>query len=348
MGHGNRWIAAGAAFALAVTGTVVVLRSGDSRPPQSMATTTTVDAGPRTTTSVRLPSSTSSSSSSSTSTTAEVEATSTTAAGERVLHKGSRGDEVVEIQKFLKSAHYDPGPADGAYGQATAYAVQAFQGLHGITKSGNWGPSERAVMRRASVNPTPLIPDGGDNRVEIDLRNQTLKLYRGGELELLSHVSTGSGKRYCVEGDCDNIAKTPAGTYKFTWRRKGWRESRLGKLYNPVYFNGGIAVHGAQSVPAYPASHGCVRIPMHIAEYFPSLVKTGYPVYVLDGRKTVRPAASTTTTVKQAPTTTTSTTSTTVPPSTTPTTSPPDTTPSTTTPSTTTPSSTTTTTTLLP
>ena len=332
MSHRNRWIAAGAAFALAATGTVVVLRSGDSRPPQSLATTTTVDAGSRPTTSLRPSTSTSSSSSSSTSTTADVHASSSTTPAERVLRRGSKGDEVLAVQKFLKSVHYDPGPADGAYGQATVYAVEAFQGLHGITKSGNWGPSERAVMRRASVDPAPLIPDGGDNRVEIDLRNQTLKLYRGGQIALLTPVSTGSGKRYCVDGDCDNIAKTPAGTYKFTWRRKGWRESRLGKLYNPVYFNGGIAVHGALSVPTYPASHGCVRIPMHIAEYFPSLVKTGYPVYVLDGRKTVRPAPSTTTTVKPAPTTTTSTTpATTTPPTTTPATSTTTTPPTTTT-----------------
>ncbi|MDP8987655.1 MAG: L,D-transpeptidase family protein, partial [Actinomycetota bacterium] len=67
--------------------------------------------------------------------------------------------------------------------------------------------------------------------------------------------------------------------------------SRLGKLYNPVYFTGsGIAIHGSTSVPTYPASHGCVRIPMHIAEYFPSLVQKGDAVYVLDGKKSVAPA----------------------------------------------------------
>jgi hypothetical protein len=27
-------------------------------------------------------------------------------------------------------------------------------------------------------------------------------------------------------------------------------------------------------------SHGCVRIPMHIAEYFPSLVDDGEPVMI--------------------------------------------------------------------
>ena len=39
-----------------------------------------------------------------------------------------------------------------------------------------------------------------------------------------------------------------------TWFGPGWATSRLGRLYNAVYFNGGIAIHGAPSVPTYPAS----------------------------------------------------------------------------------------------
>jgi lipoprotein-anchoring transpeptidase ErfK/SrfK len=34
----------------------------------------------------------------------------------------------------------------------------------------------------------------------------------------------------------------------------------LGRLYRPVYFYGGYAVHGSGSIPAYPASHGCARV----------------------------------------------------------------------------------------
>jgi hypothetical protein len=52
-------------------------------------------------------------------------------------------------------------------------------------------------------------------------------------------------------------------------------------MWNPYYFNGGIAVHGLDSVPSYPASHGCARIPMHIADYFPDLVTKGESVYVV-------------------------------------------------------------------
>ena len=51
-------------------------------------------------------------------------------------------------------------------------------------------------------------------------------------------------------------------------------------MWNPYYFNGSIAVHGLASVPNYPASHGCARIPMHIADYFYTLVHQGESVFV--------------------------------------------------------------------
>ena len=51
-------------------------------------------------------------------------------------------------------------------------------------------------------------------------------------------------------------------------------------MMNPVYFNYGIAVHGADNVPLEPASHGCVRLNQTIAKFFPDLVKNGYRVYV--------------------------------------------------------------------
>ena len=82
-----------------------------------------------------------------------------------------------------------------------------------------------------------------------------------------------------------------------TWRRRywkpGWDESRLGRLYNPVYFNpeDGIAIHGFPEVPTEPASHGCVRIPMSAAEWFPATVPRGTPVYVIDGQTPVAPLA---------------------------------------------------------
>ena len=81
-------------------------------------------------------------------------------------------------------------------------------------------------------------------------------------------------------------------------------------MWNPYYFNGSDAVHGLQSVPAYPASHGCARIPMHIADYFYTLVYKGESVYVVGtpkkpGNRYVGPVRTVPTTATTATTATT-------------------------------------------
>jgi lipoprotein-anchoring transpeptidase ErfK/SrfK len=43
-------------------------------------------------------------------------------------------------------------------------------------------------------------------------------------------------------------------------RAEGWWEGDLGEIYRPKYFDGGLAVHGSNSVPGRLASHGCVRV----------------------------------------------------------------------------------------
>ena len=61
----------------------------------------------------------------------------------------------------------------------------------------------------------------------------------------------------------------------------GWHTSSLGRLYNAQYFIGGYAIHGSLSVPEQPASHGCIRISMYSAEWFPSHAAKGMQVVVL-------------------------------------------------------------------
>jgi hypothetical protein len=126
-------------------------------------------------------------------------------------------------------------------------------------------------------------------------------------------VSTGSGQRYCVDGACD-VAVTPGGSYRIFRRKLGQDVSKLGVLYNPLYFNGGIAIHGEPYDPPYPASHGCVRIPMGASLWFYNEVPNGTPVYVVGGPHAPVPFGA------QAPPDTTTTTAvprTTVPPTTT-------------------------------
>lgn len=54
---------------------------------------------------------------------------------------GSRGEEVRQIQKKLKSLGYYQGSVDGIYGTATKNAVTAFQRSCGITADGIAGPT---------------------------------------------------------------------------------------------------------------------------------------------------------------------------------------------------------------
>lgn len=200
---------------------------------------------------------------------------------------GDSGPEVMALEQRLLTLKYDPGKADGTFDWATHYAVMAFQKIQGLERTGRATPDVMELMTRVGA-PGPMLADGGANRVEVDLKRQTLQLYVNGELNRVLSVSTGSGKRYCVQGDCAT-AVTPGGSFKVTRRITGWRTSRLGRLYNPLYFNRGIAIHGAPSVPAYPASHGCVRIPMHSARWFPDAVPNGTPVYVLGGSRAAVP-----------------------------------------------------------
>jgi hypothetical protein len=53
-------------------------------------------------------------------------------------------------------------------------------------------------------------------------------------------------------------------------------------MYYPNYISGGIAIHGSRSVPVRPATHGCIRIPMHAAREASKLLKLQTIVLVYD------------------------------------------------------------------
>ncbi|MEU7987774.1 L,D-transpeptidase family protein [Streptosporangium canum] len=204
----------------------------------------------------------------------------------RTLKLGAKGAEVKVLQTRLKELGYAPGKIDGRYGGATQAAVWAFQKVNGVS------PTSTVARRtwnalEAPKAPKVLVPNGKPTRVEMNLAKQVMVLYVDGRVKLISHTSSGSGIPYCetanwngkVQRFCGD-ARTPTGDYKTTWRRGGWHKSYLGQLYNPIFFNGGIAFHGALSVPLAPASHGCVRLPMNVAGMLPGLLGKGVPVHV--------------------------------------------------------------------
>lgn len=197
------------------------------------------------------------------------------------LQAGSEGLRTQALQEHLDRLGFDPGEPDGRFGTKTTMAVWAFQALNGLPKDGIVTDAVEAQIAQAPPI-TMLRPDLGPTHTEVDLDKQVLLVWGDGQLELVTHVSSGSGVAYCENGHCGD-AVTPVGDYVYERRIVGERHAPLGVLYSPVYFVGGIAVHGAPSVPNHPASHGCVRIPMHISTYFQDLVVDGEPIGVFRG-----------------------------------------------------------------
>ncbi len=139
-------------------------------------------------------------------------------------------------------------------------------------------PKKKAPKKAASGSSAPTRISGGGVRLVVDISSQSMAIYRSGKLYRTIPVSTGSGKRYCNAGKC-SIARTPRGTFRIQRRVNGWRTSSLGRLYNPLYFSGGYAIHGG-NIPGYPASHGCVRIPFSAANWLPGIAPNGSTVII--------------------------------------------------------------------
>ena len=177
------------------------------------------------------------------------------------LGPGSAGASAYELDRRLHELHYALGRVDGYYGQDDADAVVAFQKLHGLPRTGRvdarfWGELERAGIPRARYP--------GDH-VEVSKGRQVLFIVRDGKVALIVPVSTGA------------TGNTPLGHWRVYSRVPGFNAM---EMYYSSFFVGGFAIHGYHSVPAYPASHGCVRIPLWVAIRVYSLIDYGTPVFI--------------------------------------------------------------------
>ncbi|WP_127544759.1 L,D-transpeptidase family protein [Actinoplanes sp. OR16] len=172
------------------------------------------------------------------------------------LKSGAEGAEVLALQTRLAELGYWNGKVDGKFGGTTQQAVFALQKAAKLGRDGVVGPKTQQALDRG-VRPEARSTDG--RFVEIDLKRQLLMLVSDGEIEQIFNTSTGSNTYYEQEGET-YLADTPRGKFKVSRQIDGWRDAPLGLLWRPKYFNGGIAVHGAPSVPAHPASHGCARV----------------------------------------------------------------------------------------
>lgn len=176
---------------------------------------------------------------------------------------------------------------NGDYGVTTRQAVMAFQKYHGLPPTETVDEATAAALGAATHKAHGRANSG--TLVEVDKTRQLVFLVENGVTLWAINASTGNGVPFRERDKTEwgkwvwGGANTPNGI--FTVDReytKGWRPGDLGEIYRPKYFNGGIALHGAYKIPAYPASHGCVRLSTPAMDFLWSsnLVPRGTTVWV--------------------------------------------------------------------
>jgi peptidoglycan hydrolase-like protein with peptidoglycan-binding domain len=176
------------------------------------------------------------------------------------LSYGARGPAVAALEQRLRDLHYAVHDTAGVFDEDVQQDVYAFQDVNRLAPTGVVTPSLWARLAHANV---PLARYGGDH-VEVDKTRQVLFLVRGGKVTLVTHVSTGA------------TGNTPLGLWHVYGKVPGWSWV----LWYPSYFLRGFAIHGYPDVPPYPASHGCVRIPMWLAPVIYPQIPVGSSIYI--------------------------------------------------------------------
>jgi peptidoglycan hydrolase-like protein with peptidoglycan-binding domain len=300
----RRWVPAGAAIVILVIVLVAAMTAGDDD--------SSTDASDLPTSAAAIDSSTST-----TAPAVIVEPTPTvphTQLGQTVGY-GNAGDEVKMVQQRLTDLGFAPGPIDGQFGSGTQQSVWAFEKLVLQTPRADVTGKVTNEMWRTmqdNLKILPLRPTGaGTTHVEIYVPQQVLIVFTDDTPKLITHISTGlqlpDGRpdNFCENADFNTDArgnplpetvtkyvcadtKTPGGVFKIDHMLAGHHIGPLGGMDNPVYFNYGIAMHGAADVPKEPASHGCVRMNKTISLTFPQLVQVRDTVRVGPGRQATR------------------------------------------------------------
>jgi len=230
---------------------------------------------------------------------------------DHTLGQGMAGDDVERLQDRLAALGFNPGPVDGSYGTLTKQAVWAFEklvmGVPRAEATGQVTPDMWSMMQDP-IQVKPRRPEGTQDHVEVYLPEQVLVIFHADVPALVAHISSGQqnpdGTPYeysediTVDTDTEGnplpepitkpvkgLAKTPPGVFHAGREVQGERNGPLGTMWDPVYINQGIAIHGANNVPLEPASHGCIRVSRYLGPIVQQLIDKGDNVYIWDGKK---------------------------------------------------------------
>jgi len=181
----------------------------------------------------------------------------------RALRRAARrgADVRVLLRGLERLGFHTPGISSHLSVQATD-AIVAFQKAYRLPRTYVFdGDDWRRFAKARRIRPRFKRP-----RLHIEMykARQILMVVKRGRVVHILPTSTGA------------TGNTPLGLWHVYAKRTGWDWV----LWYPSYFLRGFAIHGYPSVPAYPASHGCVRVPMWIATTIYAGHGLGTTVYV--------------------------------------------------------------------
>lgn len=185
-----------------------------------------------------------------------------------------------EAEQLLSDLGYWILKVDGVADASTRHSIMAFQKVERLKRTGTLTAAAMVRLRQAT---RPLARhQTSAAHIEVDLTRQVLFLTNDeGTVRLILPVSSGNEKRYFDEGKWQ-IAHTPRGSFRIIRKINGVRKAPLGNLYYPNYIVDGVAIHGSSSIPASPASHGCIRIPRTADKMLFGMAPIGMEVFVYD------------------------------------------------------------------
>lgn len=159
------------------------------------------------------------------------------------LHQGQCGDVVVGFKKAMRKMGYIANSGK-CFGGKTARGVLAYRKVNGMARSMRAGAGlvKKAFSGKGGYE--VRHPGAGDH-LEAPLSKQVLVFAKGDEPYAIYPISSGKSSTPTVTGHYEMIRTEPG------YNSHG--------MYYSWYFYGGYAVHGYESVPDYPASHGCLR-----------------------------------------------------------------------------------------
>jgi hypothetical protein len=160
---------------------------------------------------------------------------------------GSTGWFVQLIQQRLAALHFYI-PQTGVYDAGTGWAIDAYHRLL------HWGTYQ--TLDSATVTwlldgfGAFKVRDPGDGaHAEGNLSLQLLALIDGSSVRAIYPTSSGKPS-----------TPTVLGHFHVFWKTAGYLPD--GMYYSNFFAEPGYAIHGYDPAPDYPASHGCIRVPI--------------------------------------------------------------------------------------